>query len=322
MGNRNRFVIFYLIILYVFAFLFWWTYLLYDKTVQHYEDAVSLQILISESNNQPDQTDELFALEKEFKRQRIMVVTEGIVFFLILLYGLLRMRKSIVREMQIANQQKNFMLSITHELKSPLSSIKLMNETLLMRELPKDKKDLLLHNSLSEVDRLEGLVENILLAAKIENDSYGFSKQDINISSILNELIERFKVTKKVSIVSSVEDSVILKGDKAAWTSIAVNLIENAIKYCDDEPQLNISLKKENDKVFFSIADNGCGIADEEKGRVFEKFYRIGNEETRKAKGTGLGLYIVDRLVKFHNGKIEIKDNQPKGSVFVMHFSL
>ena len=104
--------------------------------------------------------------------------------------------------------------------------------------------------------------------------------------------------------------------DAIGFTSVITNLIENAIKYSEPDTEVRIKLHSDNSNVFLEVADNGSGIPENEKGKVFDKFYRVGNEDTRKTKGTGLGLYIVQHIVKMHNGKIEVRNNHPSGTVF------
>lgn len=323
---NTKFLLFYIVLIYVFAFLFWWSYLLYSKIEQHYSDAVnyrSLQFEVYQGGQQIDYfaTDEFVELDKKFKRQKLMIITEGTVFFIILIIGMVKIYQSFKQEIALAKQQKNFILSITHELKSPLASIKLMNETLKMRELDKEKQHKLIASSLSEVDRLENLVENILIAAKIENDQYGFTKEEINLSIICNQIFENFKERKDINLSAQIQPEVSIQGDKTCMSSILSNLLDNAIKYAENSDVL-ISLSQEKGKVELLVADTGIGIPEEERSMVFNKFYRIGNEETRKAKGTGLGLYIVKQLVQFQEGKIGIKENNPHGTVFKIMFNV
>ena len=108
--------------------------------------------------------------------------------------------------------------------------------------------------------------------------------------------------------------------DEIAIKSIILNLLENAIKYSDENPDISIVLSSDQQQILMKISDKGIGISDKEKELVFNKFYRSGSEETRKTKGTGLGLFIVKYLVNQHFGKISIYDNQPKGSIFEIKF--
>lgn len=325
-STNTKFLLFYIVLVYVFAFLFWWSYLLYSKIEQHFSDAVNYQSLQYEINHGGNfeefiQTEEYQRLDKDFSRQQTMIITEGSVFFLILIIGMVKIYQSFKQEIAVARQQKNFILSITHELKSPLASIKLMNQTLKMHELDKARRDKLLSSSLSEVDRLENLVENILIAAKIENDQYGFNQEPIDLSIICKQIYESYRARQDIELRADIQEQVSIVGDKTCMNSILTNLLDNAIKYAPGST-VTILLKQSGNKVELCVSDTGKGIPDEEKQAIFDKFYRIGNEETREAKGTGLGLYIVKQLVNFHDGKIIVEDNDPKGSCFNMIFKL
>ena len=104
--------------------------------------------------------------------------------------------------------------------------------------------------------------------------------------------------------------------DYSAIRSVIINLLENAVKYSDRVPEINIGLTSNNERCNIEISDNGIGIDQSERKKIFEKFYRVGNEDQRKTKGTGLGLYIVDQIVRAHNGSITVSSNQPKGTIF------
>jgi two-component system phosphate regulon sensor histidine kinase PhoR len=101
---------------------------------------------------------------------------------------------------------------------------------------------------------------------------------------------------------------------------VLINLVENAIKYSPQKTQIQVALQEDEGSVYLIVADNGIGIADDDKTKVFTKFYRVGNEDTRKTKGTGLGLYIVKRFMEIYSGQIELKDNSPQGTIFTLRF--
>ena len=232
-------------------------------------------------------------------------------------------RKSFNKETALANQQKNFLLSVTHELKSPIASAKLQLQTLLKRELDRDKQKEILANAINDTDRLNNLVENILLAAKIENNVFASHLEEYNLSEYItegmNQTIESFRYKQKV--VLDIDPNIFMKIDRMSFPSIILNLFENAVKYSSGDSTITVGLKKQNQKIILSVADEGLGISDEEKKYIFKKFYRIGSEETRKTKGTGLGLFIVDFLVKQHNGIISVRNNKPKGTIFEVEFN-
>lgn len=324
--NQKKNLFFYLTLIYLITFLFWWTYLLYNKTEQFYQDSLKYEVLKHSIENDPlgsylnsvKYETEL----KRFERDKIMILTESIVFFIVLLFLVFKVKKAVEHEISVSKQQQNFILSITHELKSPLSSIKLMSQTLKRHNLKEADKDMLIANSLNEVDRLQNLVENVLLAAKIDNNSYGFLKQELNLSELVFSLVSSCVASKNANIVSEIAPGIMIDADKSGMTSIIVNLIENALKYSKEKGPVHVTLFKKEEEIFFIVKDLGIGIIDEEKTKIFNKFYRVGNEDTRATKGTGLGLYIVKQLVLFHNGVIFVKDNKPKGTIFEVVFKV
>ena len=168
------------------------------------------------------------------------------------------------------------------------------------------------------------LVNNLLLAAKLEA-AYQPQLEPISFSELVEDItdgmIEKFaNVTFSKKIQSEVSQ---IQGDKLGLVSVVTNLIENAVKYNTTEhPKIEISLEENNGQLVFQVADNGIGISEKEKKKIFERFYRVGNEDTRSTKGTGLGLYIVRQIVKAHQGKITVLDNSPSGTIFKIIFPI
>ncbi len=254
----------------------------------------------------------------------IMIAGEGSVFIAILLIGIYQIRKTFKKETALAQQQKNFLLSVTHELKSPIASTKLQLQTLQKHELDRNKQKEIISNAISDTDRLNNLVENILLAAKIENSVFNIHKENCNLSDYLreglNQTISSFNYKQKLEL--NIDPAIFMPIDRTSFPSIVLNLVENAVKYSPDNSKITVSLRKGKEQIILCVADEGAGILDTEKVRIFQKFYRVGNEETRNTKGTGLGLYIVNYLVEQHNGTICVKNNHPNGSIFEVVFSL
>ncbi len=313
----------YLIFTYVIAFSLWWAYLLHSKNKLSFDELVEVKKTTFLLNQRVKETDfylsaDYLKILDKFNRQKKMIFSEGAFFIGILVIGFFLVRRSLVKELQLVNRQKNFLLSITHELKSPLASIKLVLQTLLKRDLEEDIRAKFLHNSLYDAERLEGLVENILLATKFDNDSYGFVKEEIEFSYLMQKLKEKFETNKnlKSRIQYEIEHGIFMMGDKTSLTSLIVNLIENALKYSSEDSPIEVMLLKDGDEAIFEVKDLGNGISDEEKEKIFDKFYRVGNEETRQTKGTGLGLYIVKNIVNYHGGSIKILNNTPVGTIF------
>lgn len=309
-------LIFYVLVIYVFLQFCWWYFLLFELNTEIYH----LQELLAIANGSGGA--EISAeLSAKLSQKRMMIFGEGFVFLLLLSLGLLQTRSSFRRETQAANQQRNFLLSVTHELKSPLASVKLYLQTLSKRELDRNKQLELLSKAIDEANRLDSLVENMLVAARIDNHAFQLVKEDLNLSKTLTEIITTFETRAHCQIIRDIDEDAMVHADAQAIHSIVSNLIENAIKYSSDEPVIEISLRVSDNFVDLQVKDQGTGILSVDKTRIFDKFFRAGNEDTRKTKGTGLGLFIVNYLVAQHGGHIQVLDNQPRGTIFNVRFN-
>lgn len=252
--------------------------------------------------------------------RREMIIGEGVFFLIIFVIFSFRLKGAFVRDFKRQDQQRNFLLAVTHELKSPLASIKLYLQTMLKRSLSKEQQDQFISNSLKDIERLDYLVENVLIATKLEGVRPNFPKEVLNLSELIEgvaELLQKNACTSQV-IEIDVEPEVYIYADHFAFTNVVTNLIENAVKYSPASETIKVSLRADaqNGTALFSVADLGAGIPPEEKKRIFDKFYRVGQEETRKTKGTGLGLYIVKTVLEKHQAQIMVRDNSPSGTVF------
>ena len=252
-----------------------------------------------------------------------MVVGEGSVFLFLLGVGAYFIHQSIKKENKLIEQQQNFLLSVTHELKSPLAAIKLSLQTLVKRELPKETQHSLLNNSLKDIERLDALVENMLLATRIENRSYSYPKERLNFSELVTRISDRLQVHscgEEQIIKTDIQPNIFLEGDSFTLSSVVNNLVENAVKYSGPCAEVRVSLCQNDGRPVLVVSDKGPGISDEEKMLIFDKFYRVGAEKTRKAKGTGLGLFIVKEVLQQHDADVVVKDNVPQGTIFEVTF--
>lgn len=266
------------------------------------------------------ETKEYLAVHKKWRKRRRMILSEGIFFTACLVAGLYIVNRSTNREVSLARQRRNFLLSITHELKSPIAGMRLVLETLGKRELNKEQRENLCHNGVNDATRLQNLVEDLLLAARLEDKWQAFP-EPVDVGKVASEIASNLRVRfPQANIRIDVpEDAPPVQADKPGLTAIIQNLLENAVKYSPPGAEVTFRTNQKNGRFHFSIADQGQGIPDSEKEAVFEKFYRVGNEETRQTTGTGLGLYIVKQVVKAHGGTITVGDNIPQGTVFTIN---
>lgn len=278
---------------------------------------IAFQRLSEEDSLSFSQTIVYQQVVRNFERRRRMIWGEGVVIMAVLLLGIWFINENYNRQMNLATQRRNFLLSITHELKSPIASMQLVLDTFRKRQLSPEQSQKLAINGLKEAERLNELVTNLLLSARLEQQ-YVPIFEELNVNNLLEEIILRQKMKfQHANIVLTHTEVPILRGDRSGLISVFTNLIENAIKYGDpNTPTIEIKYNMNKDKIIFDFADNGIGIPTVEKHKVFERFYRIGSEDRRTTKGTGLGLYIVAQIVKAHRGTIHLLDNKPKGSIF------
>lgn len=313
----------YLIIAYMLLAFGWWSVLLLRKNAEAHEAKVNemaYRVVVITGGKQDFRATENYAdLSDNFHRQQNMIIGESVLLILSISVGLFLLFKSLRKEISAAEQQRNFLLSITHELKSPLAGIRLILETFQKRrELKPEIQQRLSTNALAETDRLTGLVNDLLLSAKLEQ-AYQINEEDIDLGALIHEAADTVAMKYKTANIHVDIDpeAKVVKGDRLGLMSVAVNLIENAAKYSQPEPVIEVSLQKGGaSELIWEVADNGMGIPDREKRRVFTKFYRVGNEDTRTTKGTGLGLFIVKQLVEEHGGQLELLDNEPVGTRF------
>jgi len=262
-------------------------------------------------------TEELKRNSSDVSKRVIMIIGEGLVFFSILIFGLWKIRSSIKKDLQLSERQNNFLLSVTHELKTPLAANKLYLQTIQKRNLDEEKRKSLMDKAIQENERLEGMIENILNASRLENNALKAHKEEINVSALFEQLAERFqKRNQQELLILNLEKDLVAKIDIFFIETIINNLLENALKYGGESGNIELYLFRKADRLVFGVKDQGPGIPREEIKEVFEKFYRSGNEDTRQQKGSGLGLFIVAELVRMHQGKVNYKENSPQGANF------
>jgi K+-sensing histidine kinase KdpD len=304
---------FYIVCAYVILQLLWWGVLLYrinNESVANFEQGANY-------------TKELRAIGTaaiQVKRDRrvAMIIGEGLVFLSLLTYGIYMVRKSFKREAYNNHMQSNFLMSVTHELKTPIASARLQLETLEKHVLKEDQRQSIISNALKDTDRLEVLVDNILMVSKFENDAIRINVSSFDLCELITDCVSHFKQGLgnkhiwKLELPSKHE----VVSDKMLWQIVLNNLLDNARKYSPLGTEILIQLNTSGLKFELSILDQGIGINGTDKKNIFEKFYRVENENVRSSKGTGLGLYIVRKISEVIQLQISVADNLPNGSSF------
>ena len=317
MSKRQRiFPVFYLLFAYVLIQFSWWAY----SIVRLNSEIIQLRSeLAAYQGLKAGQTQNI---EAAIESKMIMVAGEGTVFLILLLAGAFYILRSFKREIAIQSQQKNFMLSVTHELKSPLASVKLYLQTLLKRDLNPEKQKEITKHALSDTERLGNLIDNILTASRLDGGRFSLHMEQDHLSQYVQKICRAHfqQGLSSHQLETHIEPDLFASFDKQVFSIILGNLLENAIKYSPPASKVMVALNRQQGKFVLVVADEGPGIPSVERTKVFQKFYRIGNEETRQSKGTGLGLYIVKNLCQMAKIQLIIEDNLPKGSRFVLEW--
>jgi signal transduction histidine kinase len=244
--------------------------------------------------------------------QQIALLVLGIVFFSLIITGLILNTSFLIREIRRNEQQDAFLNAVTHELKTPIASIRLYLETLKTRDIKPAKQQEFYDVMLADSDRLLNTVEQVLLASRAREDKRILNISEINLTELLRECVERIRhrydlPENTISLApAGAEDRIRISGDTDELQAVFMNLLDNAVKYSrENDVKISLKVKNLNEKfVIVRIKDSGIGIPQSEMKRIFRRFYRVPNRATQKAKGTGLGLFIVRSIVKKHGGKI------------------
>ena len=306
-----------LLLLYVVVALVFWEISLQKQSARIYtQDYQILKTRIDSTHAPADYNANLSAIRKSYSMRTKQYVGEGATFLIVILIGAFVVYKSFQRRISLSRQQNNFMLSVTHELKSPIAGIKLNLQTLERHKLDEDKRKTLLERCIRESNRLNDLCNNMLYASRIEGGQYAPTKEHLNFSDMAYECYQDYSARYPDRFVEEIADGCHLEGDKMMLQIAISNLLENAAKYSPPNSPVLLRLKTDKNHAVLSVSDTGPGIPDNEKKKIFAKFYRIGNEESRKAKGTGLGLYLTNKIVLQHHGKIAVKNNLRTGAIF------
>ncbi len=230
----------------------------------------------------------------------------------------------IIREIRKNEQQNAFLNSMTHELKTPIASIRLYLETMKTREISEEKRQEFYDIMLADSDRLLNTVETVLQASRTKENSRQMNISEINLPELLTECIKIVQTRHKFegdefSFKTDKEDTII-SGDAAELQTAFTNLFDNAVKYSNDEIKVLVRLKNISaNEVVISIKDSGVGLEKKELKKIFNRFYRVSNETTQLKKGTGLGLFLVESIIKKHGGRIKAKSSgEGKGTTFII----
>ncbi|HVU98833.1 MAG TPA: ATP-binding protein [Puia sp.] len=307
--------VFWILLIYIITGLAWWFIALQDANREI--TAHQLEQL------KPD--DAQYALRRqailsEEKKKTARNIGEGSTYLGLILLGAIFVYREVRRTIRLQLQQQNFMMAVTHELKTPIAVTKLNLETMLKHRLDETRQQKMIQAALQETNRLDTLATNILVASQLEGE-YVQSKESLDLSAIVSHSMQDFRHRfPERHWEQRIEPEVVILGDALLLQLLINNLIENALKYSPKEGVVTVSLERRGRSISLAVADQGQGIPDDEKKKIFDKFYRTGQEATRRTKGTGLGLYLCRKIAEDHDATLKVADNSPVGSIFTVIF--
>lgn len=256
--------------------------------------------------------------------QQIVLLVLGIFFFALLITGLVLNTTFLVREIRKNEQQDAFLNAVTHELKTPLASIRLYLQTLKQRDLPEEKKREFYDIMLADSDRLLGTVEQVLAASKTKERTRKKSIVEIDLKELVDDCSEqirsRYHLPEESIKIAETSERLIIEADREDMRTVFLNLFDNAIKYSNGHPEVVVKLRLRSPGMAdVHVRDKGRGIAPSEQKSIFKRFYRVPAQGPADPRGTGLGLFIVRSIVESHGGRILVKSKGlNKGSSFIV----
>jgi signal transduction histidine kinase len=253
---------------------------------------------------------------------RWMIYILGSLLFLLLIAGLGLLVILLLREVRLNERQSNFVSAVTHELKTPVASLKLYLDTLQLRDLPESRREDFYRTMQQDLDRLHSTINNVLNAA-MYTDRAVVDPRPLDLARLVKRSIDLTRTRHQLpgeSISYQGPGSLVVPGDASALETAVLNLLDNAVKYSKDAVQVEVELLSNGDgQAHLSVRDHGIGMSRAHLRFIFKRFYRIGAEVRRSRTGTGLGLFIVKSVVKGHRGSITADSSGPdRGSTFVV----
>lgn len=219
---------------------------------------------------------------------------------------------------KVESSRQQFVSNVSHELKTPLSSIKVLSESILLQEdVPKEMYVEFLHDINSEVDRMSAIINDLLTLVKLDQKEIPLNFAETDINQMMEDIIKRLSPlanVKQIAIQYTKEKDVLAEIDEMKMILAISNLVDNAIKYTPKKGSVTVTLDADHQNAFITVADTGIGIPEEEVGRIFERFYRVDKTRDRETGGTGLGLSITYATIMMHNGSIKVNSKEEEGT--------
>ena len=261
--------------------------------------------------------------------REVVLMVLGIIFFAAIITGLVLNTIFLIREIRRNEQHNAFINAVTHELKTPIASIKLYLETLKSRDVSPEKRREFYDVMLADSNRLLTTVEQVLKAGGAKENLRRPDSDEIDLSTMLKDCIATIRIQRNLdeSVFRFTEpaDRLAVVGDEIELKTAFTNLLDNAVKYSNQTPKIAVRLKRArlNKRAEVFIKDNGLGIPPADLKRIFRRFYRVTDAATAKTRGTGLGLFIVRTIIKRHGGRVTAQSRgEGMGSTFIVQLPI
>ena len=318
---RKITVLYWTLLAYVVAALVWW-FISLEKQNRQIATQQRNDLMEHRSDIAPSEFDVQWKrIDRQQSKNFTKYLSEGITFLALIGIGAAWVYRSVRRRIRGQQQQEEFIMAVTHELKTPIAVARLNLETLQRYPLDTEKRDRLVKTTLEETARLNFLTNNILVASQLADKGFRSEMVELDLVGLVQDCIRDFqKRFPSREINASFPDEVVAHGDPLLLQILINNLLENAQKYAPVNTSIQLNLSAHKHTIQMEVIDNGPGIPPAERKRIFDRFYRIENETTRKTAGTGLGLYLCKKITAAHEGEIWVTDHRPQGSKFVVQF--
>ncbi|MCH9031796.1 MAG: HAMP domain-containing histidine kinase [candidate division Zixibacteria bacterium] len=310
---RKSLILFTVLVVFLFAQAIWWVTFMEILANEKVEIATKLGA----------SSEYLELLHQEERSRQIMIGLEGTVFLLVILAGVWLIYRSLRKLEELKFHQENFLMAVTHELKTPLASILMYLDTIESEKISADKKVALVPRMKEDVNHLSKLVDNILDAGRFERSGYRLRLEWFDLSKLVSIRLDTFEDApgqKFLKIHRKIEANLRYYGDRKALTRAIDAILENSIKYgAGDNAEIDVAVRAGKKEIQIHIADNGIGLESRDLGAIFERFYRVGGELAGRSEGSGLGLYLCREIILAHGGGITAhSDGLGKGTKFTI----
>ena len=225
---------------------------------------------------------------------------------------------------QVETSRQEFVSNVSHELKTPLSSIKVLSDSILIQDpdaVPKEMYVEFLRDINSEVDRMTDIINDLLTLVRMNRQEVALKPMLINLTDMVGDVVKRLEPiakAKNITVAYNRVKDVTAEIEETKLSLAVSNLIENGIKYNNEGGRVEVTVDADHQNAFITVADTGIGIAEDEIGKIFDRFYRVDKNRDRETGGTGLGLSIVRSAVLMHNGSIKVSSKENEGTTFVI----